>query len=388
MSSLENKNSHSFETQDKPRWIGAIPSFKEAILRPLVIARWIIILIVLGAVYFFQGFFVPILTALVIGIASWPLHKRIVIKTGGCSNISSVISLSLIFIILIIPISFMIFHTVIELQQLIPLMIEANSKGLPTPEWFSSLPVIGSWLNTQWSNHLTKPGGLEEIFAIFYKGNIQNIYNFSINLTYNAFEMFLGIIFTFIALFFIYRDGDTMINQFDILGKCILPSQWQRLSRIIPATIKATFLGMTAIAIGEGIVLGIAYWMAGVPSHTTLGILTAIMAMVPGGAPISFTLVSLYLALSGHVLNALLLFSWGTIELFIVDKTLRPFLVGGPIKLPFLPTFFSLIGGVRTMGLLGLFIGPVLMALLVAIWREFIKEANLISSKENTRTSD
>ncbi len=77
---------------------------------------------------------------------------------------------------------------------------------------------------------------------------------------------------------------------------------------------------------------------------------------------------------SGHPVEGAALFAWGTVELFICDKTLRPQLVGGPIKLPFLPTFFGLIGGVKTMGFLGLFIGPVLMALLVAIWREWLNE--------------
>ena len=96
------------------------------------------------------------------------------------------------------------------------------------------------------------------------------------------------------------------------------------------------------------------------------------MALIPGGAPLSVTLVSLYLAGSGSPIAALGLFAWGAIELFIVDKTLRPKLVGGPIRLPFLPTLFGLIGGVKTMGLVGLFVGPVLMALLVAIWREWL----------------
>jgi predicted PurR-regulated permease PerM len=107
----------------------------------------------------------------------------------------------------------------------------------------------------------------------------------------------------------------------------------------------------------------------------TLGALTGIMALIPGGAPLSFTLVSIYLAASGSLIAGAALFTWGAVELFIVDKTLRPKLVGGPIKLPFLPTFFGLIGGVKTMGFLGLFIGPVLMALLVAIWREWLHEA-------------
>jgi predicted PurR-regulated permease PerM len=60
----------------------------------------------------------------------------------------------------------------------------------------------------------------------------------------------------------------------------------------------------------------------------------------------------------------------------MVDKFVRPKLIGGPIKLPFLPTFFGLVGGVKTMGFLGLFIGPVIMALLVALWREWLRELN------------
>ena len=75
---------------------------------------------------------------------------------------------------------------------------------------------------------------------------------------------------------------------------------------------------------------------------------------------------------SGNPIAGAGLFAWGAIELFIVDKTLRPRLVGGPVKLPFLPTFFGLVGGVKTMGIVGLFIGPVLMALMVALWREWV----------------
>jgi predicted PurR-regulated permease PerM len=164
----------------------------------------------------------------------------------------------------------------------------------------------------------------------------------------------------------------------------------------VPATISSTVTGMTLIAIGEGVVLGIAYWLAGVPSPVTLGALTGLMALIPGGAPLSFTLVSLYLVASGSPVAGVALFMWGTVELFIVDKTLRPKLVGGPIKLPFLPTFFGLVGGVKTMGFVGLFVGPVLMALLVAIWREWLHETEtteivpaspvLVEQRETTLT--
>ncbi|MNL51802.1 putative inner membrane protein [compost metagenome] len=112
------------------------------------------------------------------------------------------------------------------------------------------------------------------------------------------------------------------------------------------------------------------------------------MALIPGGAPLSFTLVSAYLVANGSYVAGAGLFIWGSVELFIVDKTLRPRLVGGPIKLPFLPTFFGLVGGVKTMGFLGLFIGPVLMALVVSIWREWIREVKIADVIEAEQPSD
>jgi predicted PurR-regulated permease PerM len=190
--------------------------------------------------------------------------------------------------------------------------------------------------------------------------------------TGNFFHIMLTLLFMLIALLFVYKDGHHMAAQLDILGERVLPSRWQRFSRVVPATISATVTGMGLIAIGEGVVLGLAYWIAGVPSPVLLGVITAVMAMIPGGAPLAFTLVSLYLVGSGNPLTGAGLFAWGSIELFIVDKTLRPRLVGGPVKLPFLPTFFGLVGGVTTMGFVGLFIGPVLMALIVALWREWV----------------
>ena len=204
--------------------------------------------------------------------------------------------------------------------------------------------------------------------------NIGTIWRGTLTAGSLAFHLFLTLLFLLITLFVLYRDGDRIVAQLDRVGTRILPERWDRLSRVVPLTISATVTGMTLIAIGEGVILGIAYWIAGVPSPVTLGVITGIMALIPGGAPLSFTLVSIYLVASGSPLAGVLLFLWGSVELFIVDKTIRPVLVGGPVKMPFLPTFFGLVGGVKTMGIVGLFVGPVLMALLVAIWREWLRE--------------
>ncbi|WP_246591129.1 AI-2E family transporter [Aminobacter anthyllidis] len=350
---------------------------RAALVPPLSAARWLLVLIVAAGIYFFHGFLVPVLAALVIAFASWPLYRRLLTAVDGNRTIGATLALIFIVAFLVVPISFAATYAVNEIRDWVGWAVETNRHGAATPGWITNLPVAGEWLNEQWTRNVGHPGAIGELIQLVSGANIGSIYRGVLAFGGSAFGILLTLLFMLIALFFTYRDGESFVAQLDRLGERILPMRWERISRVVPKTISATVMGMTVIAIGEGVVLGVAYWVAGVPSPVTLGVITGFMALIPGGAPLCFTLVSIYLVASGSPVAGAVLFTWGATELFIVDKTLRPKLVGGPIKLPFLPTFFGLIGGVKTMGLLGLFIGPVLMALLVAIWREWIREIEL-----------
>ena len=359
---------------------GTNPPARVALVPSLSAARWLLLLVFAAGVYFFHGFLVPVLGALVVAFASWPLYRRLIRAVGGSRTLAASIAILLIVAFLIVPLFYAVSYAAHEVRVWIVWAVETNRNGAPPPEWIVALPGVGEWLSEQWIRHVGVPGGIGELVQIVSGANIGNIYRAVVAAGGSAFSIFLTLLFLLITLFFLYRDGEAFAAKVDRLGERILPLRWERLSRVVPATISSTVTGMTLIAIGEGIVLGIAYWLAGVPSPVTLGVITGFMAMIPGGAPLSFTLVSVYLVSSGSPVAGLALFVWGSVELFIVDKTLRPKLVGGPIKLPFLPTFFGLIGGVKTMGLVGLFIGPVLMALLVAIWREWLREAEMVDA--------
>lgn len=339
-----------------------------------IVARILLVLLLAAGVYFFSGFVVPVLAALIVGFASWPLYSRWVGVCGGRTTLAASGALVFITLVLIIPLSAALYFAVNEVSHLLTWLIAANKEGMSAPAWISALPLVGERLGGYWDEYLGPPHALGSMVEMVSGQHIGNIYRLILSATGNVFHILLTLLFMLITLLFVYKDGHRMVGQLDILGERVLPQRWQHLSRVIPATISATVTGMGLIAIGEGVVLGLAYWVAGVPSPVLLGVITAVMAMIPGGAPLSFTLVSLYLVGSGEALTGAALFAWGSIELFIVDKTLRPRLVGGPVKLPFLPTFFGLVGGVTTMGFVGLFIGPVLMALIVALWREWVSE--------------
>lgn len=374
------KTDHTHPERE-PRLIGPMRS---ALIPPLSLARWLIILILLACVYFFHGFLVPVLAALIIAFASWPIFSRVLDSVGGNRTLAASLMIAVIVLFILIPIFMALSYALNEARQLLSWVLATNANGAPSPEWFATLPLVGEWAVEQWDLYIGRPGALGQYVAVIGGANVYNIYQTLLAAGGSFLDLALNLLFMLIALLFIYRDGPGIASQLDRFGERILPGRWQRLSRVVPATISSTVTGMTLIAIGEGIVLGIAYYLAGAPSPVLLGVITGVAAMIPGGAPLSFTLVSIFLAASGSVFAGVALFVWGSVELFVVDKTLRPRLVGGPIKLPFLPTFFGLIGGVKTMGFVGLFVGPVLMALLVSMWREWVRDLDMADAEGGT----
>lgn len=368
-------------------WIGTASSAHAPLIPSVTAARWLLLGVAIAAVYFFHGFLVPVLAALIIAFASRPIYLDLDRRLGGRRTLSAAVAIFLILMFLIVPVVFAVIYMSHELEAWIRWAAQANRVGALPPHWVDDLPLIGPWVAEKWEEYLGKPGDIGQLIQAVSGENIGSIYRTALFVSGRVFGLVLAALFMLIALFFLYKDGDKFAAQLDIIGERLFPERWYRISRVVPATISSTVIGMTIIAVGEGIVLGTAYYLAGVPNFLSFGLLTAVMAMVPGGAPLTFTLISAYLVARGTPINGIALMAWGTVELFIVDKTLRPRLVGGPIKLPFLPTFFGLIGGVKTMGLIGLFVGPVLMALIVAIWREWVLEASKAAA-ETPQPSD
>lgn len=336
------------------------------------VARWLLVLLLLVAVYFFHDFLLPVLGALIIGFASWPLYRRVHELCGHRDVPAASIAILVVMLVLIVPLSLAFAYAFGEVREWAEWLVEANRSGADMPDWLRSLPLVGESLVPYWERHVAQPHALSELVMLLSGEQLGSIYRWLVALSSKAFHFFLIMVFMLITLFFVYKDGHVIAAQLDRIGESVLGERWARFSRMVPATVSSTVTGMGLVALGEGVVLGIAYWITGVPSPVALGVLTGLMALIPGGAPLAFTLVSIYLGATGNTLEAVGLFLWGSIELFIVDKSIRPKLVGGPIRLPFLPTFFGLVGGVTTMGIVGLFIGPVLMAMLVAIWREWL----------------
>ena len=131
--------------------------------------------------------------------------------------------------------------------------------------------------------------------------------------------------------------------------------------------------GTVIIAIAEGLLIGLGYALAGVPHAILFAILTAAFAMLPLGAWFAFSAAALVLVLSdGSVPAAAGVFAWGAVVMVIGDNVVQPALIAGAARLPLLWTLIGILGGLETFGIVGIFLGPVIMAALLTIWRDWL----------------
>lgn len=136
-----------------------------------------------------------------------------------------------------------------------------------------------------------------------------------------------------------------------------------------PRVIRATVDGLVLVGIGVGVLIGVAGWIAGFPSPALLAVLTAAAATIPFAAPVVFGSAGLWLASTGVVGPAIAFLAWSSAVMFVADHLVRPKIIGDGARLPFWAVLFGVLGGVETFGLIGLFFGPIAMALLAQWWR-------------------
>lgn len=177
----------------------------------------------------------------------------------------------------------------------------------------------------------------------------------------------------FFILFFFFRDGRGMLRRASV----ILPlrrDQARRLFARVHDTLNAIVYGTLAMAALQGALTGLALWVLGVTSPVLWAIVTTLCALLPviGTALVLLPAISM-LVFSGHWIKALILLVWGLAVVHPVDNVLRPYLIGGRVKLSTLYVFFAVLGGLKAFGPLGLFIGPLILAITVALFT-FLRE--------------
>ncbi len=194
----------------------------------------------------------------------------------------------------------------------------------------------------------------------------------------------------FFILFFLLRDGKFILRRAAVLMP-LRPDQAPRLFACVKETLSAIVYGTLAIAAVQGILTGVGFWFLGISSAALWGVVTGLCALVPViGTAFVMIPAMLLLILGGHWIKSLILLVWALAVVHPVDNLWRPYFIGERVKLSTLYVFFALLGGLQSFGALGIFIGPLVLAVTVALFR-FLREeqrAGKLKSPQDAKSAD
>jgi len=186
----------------------------------------------------------------------------------------------------------------------------------------------------------------------------------------NVFRFVLSFFFTVFALFFFFRDGDRMVQAVrDLIP--MEPANKQAVVVQFSSTLSAVVLGSVITAVAQGVLGGIAYWALGVPFAILLAAATAFLSLIPYGGPLVWGGVVVYLLIVGDYWRAMIMLAWGTLGIGAADNIIRPLVIGGRTEISTVFLFFGILGGLQAYGFVGMFLGPAVIAMLVAFTRIF-----------------
>lgn len=323
--------------------------------------------------YVLQGFVRALLWAGILAIATWPLYKSVQLRFPRRHDVL----LPLLFtlgttLVFLVPLAIIVIQLGDEARQATAWVVGAREHGVPVPDWLGHLPVYREQAIAWWTDNLAQPESARALI-----GRLDRTELLHMGRVFGAQLVRRAVLFGFavVTLFFLFRDGDRLADRLLLASGRLFGPQAEPLAKQIVASIHGTVDGLVLVGIGEGALLGIGYALAGAPHPALLGVATAIAAVVPMGAPIVLAIASALVLVTGSTVAAALLFGAGMAAIFIADHALRPVLIGGATRLPFLWVLLGILGGVETFGLLGLFLGPAVMAALILLWRQWTGDA-------------
>ena len=255
--------------------------------------------------------------------------------------------------------------------------------GFPTPPgWLHQVPLVGEWAAGRWQANLTGKGPSALLASLGIPGGVGDLLKDPAGML--SITTVLGtevasrvtvLAFTLITLFFLYRGGDRLMGEaYSLTNMLVGPSGGDHGMNAI-AAVRGAVNGLVLVGLAEGVLLGLAYAAAGLEYAAVLGLVTAIFSMLPFGAPPVYGACALVLYVQGSVAAAIALAVFGTVVIVVADNVVRPMLIGRTSCLPFLGVLLGVVGGLETFGLLGLFLGPAMISVLYAMWREGVEEA-------------
>jgi predicted PurR-regulated permease PerM len=330
-------------------------------------------LIVALCAWVLHGFVHALLAASVTAIASWPLYARFSARLGARlrPGVASALFTSAITVFVLAPMLFAFWALLAEARTLAQEIVTADQQGIVAPPWLADVPLVGPWAAAHWQGELAEPGALlvwaQRTDTKAFVGWAQSMGQF-------AGRHALIMLFTVLLLLFLYQEGESLARDIRRLLREGIGERAERYLAVLTRAVRAAVSSMLIVGLFDGVVIGVSYWIAGTPRAAQWGAIIGALATIPFLGYAAVGALALRLAIEGRAALGLFALALGCVVLLCGDKIVRPAVSRKGVRLHFVWVLMGCLGGFEVLGLVGLVVGPVVLALARELWDERLRE--------------
>jgi predicted PurR-regulated permease PerM len=316
-----------------------------------------------------QPFLVPLVWAGILAYVTWPIYRWVTRVTKRPRLAAGLFTAS-VGLVVGVPLAWVLVALAGEATHLIGLVREWLDAGMPFPAWVMARPWLAERLTELKQDSVIEPSAVVSYATRYASQVTSQLASIASGLASNAFKFTV----TLLCLFFFYLDGERLATQAARFVRIAFPRA-PRVLEHVGGVVRAVVFGLIGTALVQGVVAGIGYALFGVPSPVALGALTFVASFIPAGPALLWAGASLWLLLGGQTGAAIGMALYGLLLVSSIDNVLRPVLIsGGEVPVHFLIVFFGVLGGLAAFGMLGLFLGPVLLSVTFVLAQQFARQ--------------
>jgi Ca2+-transporting ATPase len=318
-----------------------------------------------------REFLITITWALIIAYVMWPVYRWLKNRLKNRGTISAAVMTGLIAVIILS----ILYGLADLLQEELKITYQSLAdslagNNLQLPKVVRDLPWLGDYLQQNLDRFSNDKESIARQLIEWSRQGLGEFAKFLGGLGHYAVKLTLVLV----TLFFCFRDGETAVYQMQ-KGLVRFLGKYQHVYlHAAVGTIRAVVYGLVLAALAQGILAGLGYAVAGVKAPALFASVTALLALVPMGATVVWIPLSLGLIFQGQYWPGIGLLLWGFLVVSTVDNLIRPIVISGTSDVPFLVVMFGVLGGLIAFGAIGLFIGPVILAVLLSVWQCWLKQ--------------
>jgi predicted PurR-regulated permease PerM len=333
-----------------------------------IVAIAVATLLTAGCIVVLYPFVSALLWAVILCFVTWPTFLWGMRLLGGRRTLAAILMALLVAVLLVAPFVALGLSLADNVTRLTAVVSGELEHGLPAPPaWVADIPLVGHRLHTAWQALTLDSSRLTTA--------LQNlVIPVSTWLLSQGVALAAGVLYlslSVLLLFFLYRDGAALATGLQEVARRIAGARAQQLVELAVHTVRGVVYGILGSLLAQGILAGIGFLVAGVPGAFLLGFLTLILSILPGGPALLWLPASIWLYKQGATGWAIFLVLWGLLVVGTADNVIKPYLIGRGSDLPFILVLLGVLGGAFAFGVIGIFLGPTLLAVGYTVVRDW-----------------